>query len=376
MSEYGPRENLRKLDRLRSLGFFFVAIVYFVFAQVLAGLIARLTASGDGRELIFRGLLLLILLGGYAGMGYVFQIQPHPLRSMGLIRREGWTREAGLGIALGWGGIVACVLPIALTGGLVVTLWTTSRQMGLLLLNLLVLATAALAEEVAFRGYPFQRLIEATGPTTATIVMATIFGLIHLRNPGATSASTLVTVLSGILMATAYLQTRALWLPWGFHFGWNAAMAVLFGLPVSGLDFSALVSSNSVGPTWLTGGGYGPEGSLTAVIVLVISLVVLVKMTREYAWKYAQPTIVPGGIPVDLDAAQARVHEAAQVQSGETAGAGLVQIAPVTSMSPSAIPLPARSASYGDAGVDGETRAVEKVEGELPTETEPPAEIR
>ena len=130
-----------------------------------------------------------------------------------------------------------------------------------------------------------------------------------------------MTVLSGVLMATAYLQTRALWLPWGFHFGWNAAMAVLFGLPVSGLDFSAVVSSNSVGPTWLTGGGYGPEGSLTAVVVLVVSLVVLVKMTREYAWKYAQPVIVPGGIPVDLDAAQARVHEAAQGHLGGDRGA-------------------------------------------------------
>lgn len=366
MSEYGPRENLRPADRLRALGFFLLAVFYFGFAQLLAGLIARLTASGDGRELIFRGLLLVILLGGYAGMGYVFQLQPHPLKAMGLVRREGWTREAGLGIALGWGGIVACVLPIALAGGLVVTLWTTSRQVGLLLLNLLVLAAAAMAEEVAFRGYPFQRLIEAIGPTTATIVMATIFGLIHLRNPGATSASTLVTVLSGVLMATAYLQTRALWLPWGFHFGWNAAMAVLFGLPVSGLDFSAVVSSNSVGPTWLTGGGYGPEGSLTAVVVLVVSLVVLVKMTREYAWKYAQPVIVPGGIPVDLDAVQVRVHEAAQVNSVAPAGATLVQIAPVTSASPTAIPLGDGRASYV------ESRQVEKVEGELPTETEPP----
>jgi uncharacterized protein len=171
-------------------------------------------------------------------------------------------------------------------------------------------------------------------------------------------------------MATAYLQTRALWLPWGFHFGWNAAMAVLFGLPVSGLDFSAIVSSNSVGPTWLTGGGYGPEGSLTAVVVLVVSLVVLVKMTREYAWKYAQPTIVSGGIPVDLDAAQARVHDAAQGHATAPAGVNLVQIAPATSTSPTAIPLGDGRASYVESG------PVEKVEGELPTETEPPAEIR
>jgi len=104
---------------------------------------------------------------------------------------------------------------------------------------------------------------------------------------------------------------------------------------------------------------------------------VLVKITREYAWKYAQPTIIPGGIPVDLDAAQARVHEAAQGHSTEPAGVNLVQIAPVTSTSPMAIPLPARPASYEETGTEeAGSRIAEKVEGELPTETEPPAEIR
>ena len=239
-------------ERLRSLGFFFVAILYFIIAQLMAGLIARFSASGDLRELFFRVLLLLILLGGYAGMGYVFQLQPHPVKAMGLVRREGWSARGRADCA--WLGRNSGLRAADCScRGLVVTLWTTSRQMGLLLLNLLVLAAAAMAEEIAFRGYPFQRLIEATGPTTATIVMATIFGLIHLRNPGATSASTLVTVLSGGPWRRPTWQTAgALWLPWGFHFGWNAAMAVLFGLPVSGLDFSAVVSSNSVGPTWLT----------------------------------------------------------------------------------------------------------------------------
>src|SRR3954470_8888854 len=105
------------MERLRALGFFFVAIIYFIFAQLIAGLMARFSASGDMRELFFRSILLLILLGGYAGMGYVFQLQPHPLRAMGLVRREGWTREAGLGVALGWGGIVACGLPVSRVGG-------------------------------------------------------------------------------------------------------------------------------------------------------------------------------------------------------------------------------------------------------------------
>jgi uncharacterized protein len=363
LNEFGPRENLRPVERLRSLGFFLVAIAYFEFAQLVAGAVARFVTSGDAIELVARTILLLLLLVGYAGMGYAFQLQQHPLKSMGLARREGYLSEFGLGTAIGWSGIVACVLPIALFGRLVVTLWNTPRQFGLLLLNLLVLLIASLAEEVAFRGYPFQRLIEALGPTTATILMAIFFGLKHIQNPGATSASTLVTVLSGVLLAVAYLQTRALWVPWGFHFAWNASMALLFGLPVSGLNFSAVVDSNAIGPTWLTGGDYGPEGSLTAVLVLVTGLVATVMLTRPYAWKYAQPVIVAGGIPVDLDAAQSRMHEAAQAQSAPAA-AGLVQIASVTSLSPSVVAaaLPAQEIPAA---------APPKIEAELPSDTEP-----
>lgn len=364
MSQFGPRTGLRPGERLRAFGFFILALVYFLFAVQVSGSAARGLTSGDTRELLARSILLFLLLVGYAGMGFAFQSQREPIKAMGLMLRPGWQREFGLGLALGWGGIVACVLPIALFGSLVVTLWNTPRQYGLFLLNLLVLGVAGLAEEVAFRGYPFQRLIEAVGPTTATILMAVFFGLIHLRNPGATSASTLVTVLSGVLLATAYLQTRALWLPWGFHVGWNWVMALLFGLPVSGLNFSAVVDSNPIGPVWLTGGAYGPEGSLTAVIVLVIGLVVLVRVTRDYAWKYAQPVIVAAGYPVDLDAAQSRVHEAAQANASEPAVPRLIQIAPSTSQSPSA--MPCLDASHLQSS------APAKVEAELPPETEPP----
>jgi hypothetical protein len=78
------------------------------------------------------------------------------------------------------------------------------------------------------------------------------------------------TVLVGVLLALAYLRTRALWLPWGIHWGWNATLGLVFGLPVSGLDFSVLVDATVQGPEWLTGGAYGLEASAlgTAVILL------------------------------------------------------------------------------------------------------------
>jgi uncharacterized protein len=298
--------------RLRAFAWFIVAVVYFILAKSVAEHAALGLASGDWLELLNRTMLLFLLVVGYAAMGYVGQHQREPIKAMGLVRRPGWGREFALGSALGWGGMVACVLPIALIGGLVVTVYTTQRQFALIFLDLAILAVAAIAEEVAFRGYPFQRLIEATNPTIATIGVSLLFGLIHLGNPGATFASTIVTIFAGWFLSIAYLRTRALWVAWGFHFTWNATMGVLFGLPISGItSFSPVVASNTIGPLWITGGDYGPEGSLICAIVILILIFVTIRATRDLHYRYAQPVIIPAGIPVDLDAISRRQHEAA-----------------------------------------------------------------
>ena len=300
------------MTRFRAFAWFIVAVVYFIIAREIAIRAAAGLASGDWLEFANRTILLFLLLVGYAGMGYIGQRQPEPIKAMGLIRRPAWGREFALGSAIGWAGMVGCVLPIALTGGLVVTLFTTGRQFALVFLDLAVLAIAALAEEIAFRGYPFQRLIEATNPTIATILISFLFGFIHLGNPGATFASTAVTVFAGWLLAICYLRTRALWLAWGFHFTWNATMGILFGLPISGItSFSPVVASNTIGPLWLTGGDYGPEGSVICALVILVLIFVTISATRDLHYRYAQPVIVAAGIPVDIDAISRRQHEQA-----------------------------------------------------------------
>jgi membrane protease YdiL (CAAX protease family) len=318
---------MKPASRFRALLWFIIGAAYFYFAQNIAIRAALGLSSGDWLELVNRTVLLFLLIVGYAAMGYVGQHQREPIKAMGLDLRPGWRREFALGAAIGWGGMLACVLPIALIGGLVITVYTTWHQVALILLDLAILAIAALAEEVAFRGYPFQRLIDAIGPTSATIVMSILFGIIHWNNPGATSASTLVTILSGWLLALAYLRTRALWVAWGFHFAWNAAMGILFGLPISGLtNFSPVVASNTIGPTWITGGDYGPEGSAICALVMLVLLVVLYSATSDLKHRYALPVIVAGGIPVDVDVIARRQHEAAMGPAAEPAPPQLVQI--------------------------------------------------
>ncbi len=249
---------------------------------------------------------------------------------LGLPRRATSRREWAVGAAIGWGAVAVAVLPMALAGALHVRFWTGFRSYELAIINLLTLAAAALAEEVAFRGFPFRRLIEAIGPVKATIVMAFLFGAMHLLNPDATWISTLITMLAGVLLSIAWLRTRGLWLPWGLHFGWNASMGVLFGLPVSGLvTFSTVVQTRAIGREWLTGGDYGPEAALLTGVVLVVAMAVLVRATRDYAWHYTYEAPVPGGYP--MEAKPPAVHAAMEEQARP---GGLVQILPAPSGPP------------------------------------------
>jgi uncharacterized protein len=338
-----------------------MAAAAFWFAQGIAAGAAHGLSSGKWAELIYRSALLFLLLIVFWAMGYAFQGQRTPLKSMGLIRRPTALQEFGVGAALGWSGMVACVLPMALVGGITITLWMGPRQFGFLLLDLGILLVASLAEEVAFRGYPFQRLIDAMGPTMATLVLSAVFALVHAGNPDSSGGSIMVTVLAGWLLALAYLRTRALWLPWGLHFAWNASMGILFGLPISGLRmFSSVISSNPHGPLWLTGDGYGPEGSAVAAVVLLVSMLVLVRVTRDYAYQYAQPVIVAAGIPVDIDAAAQRQHGVAMTSPAEVAESKLVQILPMGSV---AATPPASAPSIEDIASPERPQVVDSPEG-------------
>jgi len=306
----------RRSERALQLALFLSSVFWFLAADVVAvrasrGLSERFSL-GPIRPLLTSIFLLFLLALGFTVL-QTLTGRRAPLRDIfGLPRRPTAAREWSLGASLGWGLVVLAILPMALARTLNIHLWAQPRAFGLLLLNLLTLAVAALAEEVAFRGYPFQRLIDATNPTLATIFMSLLFGAIHLANPGATFSSTIVTIFAGWLLAIMYLRTRALWVAWGFHFTWNATMGILFGLPISGItSFSPVVASNTVGPLWITGGDYGPEGSLICAIVILVLIFVTIRATRDLKYRYAQPVIIPAGIPVDIDAISRRQHEAA-----------------------------------------------------------------
>lgn len=316
-------------SRFRAYVQFILALFYYFLARTLARHGALGIASDAWEPLIEQAMLVFLLLLGYAGVGFSLNGQAQPIRAQGLPRRPGWISEAALGLAIGWCAVVFCAAIMALHGGIAVRISFSLRALGWLFADAAFFALLALGEEIVFRGYPFQRFAHAVGPAGASVGFAALYAFLQAFEPGASRASTAVAVVFTLLLSIAYLRTRALWVSWGINFAWKAMRALVFGLAVSGVSSrSPIVQGDPMGPFWLTGGGFGLDGSWLAFFVFLAAIPVLYRLTRELDYKYNAPELVPGGIPVDLDAVARRQHEAA-MGSEQPAAAPLVQIAPV-----------------------------------------------
>ncbi|MEO7503944.1 MAG: type II CAAX endopeptidase family protein [Sphingomicrobium sp.] len=138
----------------------------------------------------------------------------------------------------------------------------------------LITATVVMAimpgfmEELLFRGILFRFIEEFGGSWAALIVTSALFGAGHIFNPGATAFSSFaIAVEAGILLGGAYMLTRSLWMPMGLHAAWNFTQGEIFDVPVSGLDQHGLVTAKMSGPELLSGGSFGLEASVIALVI-------------------------------------------------------------------------------------------------------------
>ncbi len=152
---------------------------------------------------------------------------------------------------------------------------------------LAVSIASGIGEEIVFRGIFFRIFEQGFGTLAALIASSAIFGLLHGLNPGATWWSTLSIALeAGALLGAAYAATRSLWLPIGFHFGWNFAEGGIFSAAVSGNAFHGLVNGTISGPSSWTGGAFGPEASVVALAFCVPAFLVLLAVAvRRGNWQ-------------------------------------------------------------------------------------------
>jgi uncharacterized protein len=312
---------------------FLGAGVWIIAAQGLAeratqGLTVRFNLSILS-NLLQQFFLLFLLLIGFAVLRWISTRSPasgfNGVRATNALPARATTGEEWQrGAALGWALIIAAILPMMLLGALHPEFNLNFANLGYALLSLLTIAVATLVLEVAFRGFLFTEFIEATGPVFATLFLSFLYATYFAFRPDATALSTLDTFLFAVLLCTAYLRTRALWIGWGIHFAWSAVAAIVFGLPIPiDFGFNNLISTPVTGPDWITGGTYGPGAAFFTAIVLVIGIFVLHRLTRHYAWEYTYTPPIPSGHPMDI--APPAAHTAMENEAA-AAPAPLVQI--------------------------------------------------
>lgn len=126
-------------------------------------------------------------------------------------------------------------------------------------------------EEVMARAIVLRLVWRAFGPWVAFAVSAALFGGLHLGNPNASwFAAVCIALEAGIMLGAFYALTGRLWVSIGLHAGWNFTQGYLFGAAVSGTDFGPSIARSIAltgHPAWLTGGAFGPEASLPALVI-------------------------------------------------------------------------------------------------------------
>lgn len=243
--------------------------------------------------------LLLAWLGGRLGIGhapgwvfltyaasvptalaaYIWYTRYFERRAATELSIHGAKVHVVFGVALGL--VLFCVSlgTVAALGSVTVTQGAGLAAIGSVGISL----SSAVSEELVFRGLLFRLAERSLGTWPAMGISAVLFGALHLANPGAGLVSTVaITLESGLLLCSAYILTRNLWFAIGLHFGWDVTESALFGAAMSGNSDPGLFVTRVTGPSFLSGGEFGVEASIVALLwALLVTAILLATAARR-----------------------------------------------------------------------------------------------
>ena len=244
-----------------------VVIFYLILASLLFPLIFLSKHYGFEISLLQQSVIILIA-------SFICQLlYRKPLNSLFGKINFIWFKELMIGIFI---GAVLMALPaLILTIFRYIDWHANPFSYSTIVSGLTLFAGVALAEELLFRGFIFQRLIDAFGQWPAQFIIAGMFLLTHLNNPGMVGITKILACINifiaSILFGIAYIKTKKLAMPLGLHFMANFMQGTILGFGVSGEKETSLYKpSFHNAPTWLTGGQFGLEASVLGLFSVIL----------------------------------------------------------------------------------------------------------
>jgi membrane protease YdiL (CAAX protease family) len=205
-----------------------------------------------------------------------------------------WLRHSALGLATGLAVMLGAIL--AIWGAQCASVEPSNQGFASLIRNgstwLVLDYLGAAGEELFARATLLLVSQRFLGWRGAVGLSGVVFMAEHLGNPGASWVWLLRLFLQGMLLAYAVYRTRSLWWSIAYHAGWNWVSAPLFGAAGSGyLDEGHALDFFPHGPTWVTGGSVGPEGSLFAFIAVLAAFCILRATTKSEPQGFGAPIV-------------------------------------------------------------------------------------
>lgn len=258
------------------------------FSSAISDLIQSPTPSiaGLGTSLslvIGNGAIILVMAT------WICLVEKRPLKTVGLEKKAmlpRFLRGALIGLVA-----YAAIAGILFLSGVASPLltndgWGTFGGIVLILPGWIIQAAR---EEIVARGWLLPTQGARYRPWVGIILSALTFVGLHGLEifSGNLNIITVLALLAGLafslFMATYALYEGSLWGVFGLHATWNWAEGNLLASQVSGntIPGGALIKISSTGPTWMTGGTFGPEASLPTLIVLLIAIAIVVLLAKR-----------------------------------------------------------------------------------------------
>ena len=253
----------------RALGWMVALLVVIAIVAVLLGSsLVRLASFLPPVLQPFGGFVALAVSAAVVVVTYAIVVRQGERREPSELSTNGVWRELAVGLFIG-AALMEVTVGVMWAAG-----WVTlgSQPVTAVWAALGATVQSGLVEEVAFRLVILRLVWRAAGLPVALIVSALLFGGLHLANPNASLFAALcIAAEAGLLLGAAYVLTGRLWMAAGLHAGWNFTQGWVLGAAVSGTDAffgGPLVTTPVAGvSTILSGGGFGPEASLPALVL-------------------------------------------------------------------------------------------------------------
>jgi len=202
-----------------------------------------------------------------------------------------WWQEFWFGMILGF-GLLATIFYVQYGLGWVsITDTFVTKVAGAnfwlaLLTPIILYISVGIMEELVFRGYLFLNVAEGikgqylnakNAIWVALISTSALFGIAHIGNPEASLVITANIALAGIMLGIPYILTGRLGMSIGLHITWNFSEGIIFGFPVSGMQFKSakFLEISQGGPDLWTGGSFGPEAGLFGLFAMIAGMAVM-----------------------------------------------------------------------------------------------------